>query len=78
VLYYFLLYLRLFQLDASPYDVAGVAHCGPAICVETPEGRKEYIELQEGLAARAAPVRQRLIDAYDLALAHAAAAAPSP
>ena len=69
---------REIDVRASPYDVAGVAHCGPAICVETPEGRKEYIELQEGLAARAAPVRQRLIDAYDLALAHAAAAAPSP
>ena len=63
---------REVDVRASPYDASGVAHCGPPICVETHEGRREYVELQEALATRAAPVRQRLIDAYDLALAHLA------
>ena len=59
---------RKVDMRASPYDVSGVQGCGQAIAVETPEGRKLYVEEQERLAETAEPLRRRLIVAYELAL----------
>lgn len=44
------------------------------LCIETVEGRKAYVIEQEALAALAAPLRMRVIDAYDVALAQLATA----
>ena len=44
------------------------------LCIETAEGRKAYVIEQEALAALATPLRMRVIDAYDAALAQLATA----
>jgi hypothetical protein len=44
------------------------------LCIETVEGRKAYVIEQEALAGLAAPLRLRVIDAYDAALAQLATA----
>jgi hypothetical protein len=64
----FLLALDLRELDmrASPYDLRAWDY--PPVRIETPEGRAEYETLQRALAARAVPLRQRLINALDAAL----------
>ena len=55
-------------MRASPYDVSGVPGCEEPIAVETSEGRRRYAEKQEQLAVAAAPLRSRLLAAYDAAL----------
>ena len=55
-------------MRASPYDVSGVPGCEEPIAVETAEGRRRYVEEQEQLAVAAAPLRKRLLTAYDSAL----------
>ena len=59
---------RKIDMRASPYSVSHIAGCEEAICVETVEGRKVYATEQEALANIAMPVRQRLLEAYNLAL----------
>ena len=59
---------RIVDMRASPYDVSGLAGCEVPICVETPAGRKLYIEEQERLAAAAVPIRQQLLQVYDKVL----------
>ena len=44
------------------------------LCIETLEGRKAYVIEQEALATLAAPIRMRVIEAYDAALAQLASA----
>lgn len=44
------------------------------LCIETVEGRKAYVVEQEALAGLAAPLRLRVIDAYDAALTQLATA----
>ncbi|WP_372595464.1 3-methyladenine DNA glycosylase [Actinotalea sp.] len=58
---------RRLDMQASPYDVSSLGE--RAVAIETAEGRAEYVERQRGLAARAAPLRRRLIEVCDLLLA---------
>jgi hypothetical protein len=55
--------IRALDMRASPYDLAGLGY--PPIRVETAEGRREYAAAQREFAARAAPLRARLIAALD-------------
>jgi hypothetical protein len=58
---------REIDMRASPYDLSG---CGFApVRIETREGREEYVELQRGIAASAAPVRAALATGYRALLA---------
>lgn len=63
---------RILDMRASPYDLTGVFPpengfgIDPSpVAVETQSGRKLYAELQLALAAKAAPVRDELIQAYE-------------
>ena len=64
---------REMDMRASPYDTTNVPYCGAPICVETADGRREYMEAQERLTAMAGPVREQLIEAYDTVLSKLAA-----
>lgn len=61
--------IRLLDMRASPYDLAGLGH--PPVRVETAAGRAEYARAQSGFARRAAPLRDQLIHAYRSVLAAA-------
>jgi hypothetical protein len=52
--------LRDLDMRASPYDLTGWGR--DPVRIETAEGRRIYEEEQKGLAARAVPLRGRLID----------------
>jgi hypothetical protein len=52
--------VRLLDMQASPYDLSSYGHA--AVAIETPEGKAEYVTRQQVLAARAAVLRDRLID----------------
>jgi hypothetical protein len=54
---------RRVDMRASPYDVS--EYLPQPICVESAEGRRVYVQEQEGLAETAAPIRQRLLDCYN-------------
>ena len=58
---------REVDMRASPYDLT--AYGFAPVKIETRTGREEYIELQRDLAARAAPVRERVLDVYRRLLA---------
>ncbi len=58
--------IRALDMRASPYDLADLGY--PPVRVETAEGRAEYATAQRSFAERAAPLRARLIDAYDEAV----------
>ncbi len=58
--------LRKLDMRASPYDLQ--AHGLDPVPIETEDGRAEYVRLQQALATRAAPLRQRLIDSLDTLL----------
>lgn len=53
---------RWLDMRAAPYDLA--AYDVPPILLETPAGRREYASQQSAVAARAAPLRARLIEEY--------------
>lgn len=61
----FLLAVRAREMDmrASPYDLADLGFA--PITIETEEGRAEYRALQQDLAARSAPLRERLREAAE-------------
>jgi hypothetical protein len=59
--------LRSLDMRASPYDVSGYGL--PPVPIETPEGRRMYEQEQRALAARASPLRDRLIRAIHATLA---------
>ncbi len=63
--------LRDLDMRASPYDLR--CHGREPVRVETAEGRRRYEAEQREFAARAAPLRQRLIDAIRTTLALARA-----
>lgn len=63
--------IRWTDMQASPYDVSDFKV--PAIAIETPAGKDEYVRRQRDYAARAQPLRARLLDV--IARARAAAAA---
>ncbi|MGA0882734.1 MAG: 3-methyladenine DNA glycosylase [Burkholderiaceae bacterium] len=62
------LQLRDLDMRASPYDLRPWGR--EAIPIETPHGRRQYESEQRTLAARAKPLRQRLIDAIKDTLTH--------
>lgn len=53
---------RWLDMRAAPYDLSALGV--EPICIETPDGRREYAAEQRAVAARAAPIRARLIAAY--------------
>jgi hypothetical protein len=55
--------VRELDMRASPYDLA--AHGYPPVAIETPAGRAIYARAQAGFAARAAPLRRRLVEVCD-------------
>ena len=55
--------LRDLDMRASPYDLS--AHGLVPVKIETPEGRREYEKEQARLAAKSAPLRERLIAILD-------------
>jgi hypothetical protein len=69
--------VRIVDMRAAPYDLTGTV-LDPAgepwtpIRIETPEGKQEYAAQQRAFAERAAPVRQRLIEACEILTAAAA------
>ena len=52
--------VRLLDMQAAPYDLSSYGE--PAVEVETPAGKAEYVARQRALSARAAVVRARLVD----------------
>jgi hypothetical protein len=65
--------IRLLDMQASPYDLSSYGH--PAVKIETPEGKAEYIARQREFARRASALRSRLIRVCDELLGPAAASA---
>jgi hypothetical protein len=55
--------IRTLDMRASPYDLAGLGY--DAVRIETPAGKAEYAAAQRTLAARARPLRQRLVELCD-------------
>src|SRR3954471_23432770 len=51
--------IRLLDMQASPYDLSSYGR--PAVAIETPEGKAEYVRRQRELAERAGRLRDRLI-----------------
>ena len=58
---------RELDMRASPYDLRGYGYL--PIRIEEPAGRVEYVRAQQGIADRAAPLREALADRCDLLLA---------
>ena len=50
---------RVLDMEASPYDCRGYGF--GVVAIETPEGKAEYVARQRALAARAKPIRDRLV-----------------
>jgi hypothetical protein len=59
--------IRLLDMQASPYDLSSYGQ--PAVAIETPEGKAEYVARQREFADRAAGLRARLIRVCDEVLA---------
>lgn len=55
--------VRTVDVQASPYDVTGLGLA--PIAVETADGKAEYVRRQRELAARAEPLRRRLLGHVD-------------
>lgn len=53
--------IRRTDMQASPYDVAGLGL--EPVAIETPEGKAEYVRRQRAFAARANVLRERLLSA---------------
>ena len=51
--------IRAMDMQASPYDLTEWGY--PAILIETPEGKAEYVEHQRSFAAESQDLRQRLL-----------------
>ena len=51
--------VRLLDMQASPYDLTSYGQ--PAVAIETPQGRAEYVRRQRAFTTRAAGLRARLI-----------------
>jgi hypothetical protein len=51
--------VRLLDMQAAPYDLSSYGQ--PAVAIETPEGKAEYVRRQRELAGRAADLRAGLI-----------------
>ena len=57
---------RRLDVAASPYDAT--AYGVGIVPIETKEGRAQYRKEQRALMERAAPIRQELLNAYDVLL----------
>jgi hypothetical protein len=55
--------VRLLDMQASPYDLS--TYGLPAVAIEQPDGKAEYVRRQRELAARAGVLRDRLIEVCD-------------
>jgi hypothetical protein len=55
--------IRTLDMQASPYDVSSLGE--PAVAIETPAGRAEYVARQRGFAERAAVLRHELLAVCD-------------
>ena len=66
--------IRAMDMQASPYDLADWGY--PAIRIETPDGKAEYVEYQRAFAAESQQLRQRLLQHLEPLLT--AAATPRP
>lgn len=55
--------VRELDMRASPYDLRDYGY--PPVRIETPAGRAEYARAQAGFAARAAPLRERILAVCD-------------
>ena len=51
--------IRAMDMRASPYDLSGWGY--PAIRIETPEGKAEYVDYQRAFAAESQELRRRLL-----------------
>jgi hypothetical protein len=51
--------IRAMDMQASPYDLAGWGY--PAIPIETPEGKADYVDHQRTFAAESQQLRRRLL-----------------
>jgi hypothetical protein len=58
--------VRELDMRASPYDLADRGYS--PVPIETPAGRADYARSQAGFAARAVPLRTRLVDLCDALL----------
>jgi hypothetical protein len=58
--------IRALDMRASPYDLSALGF--DPVPVESAEGRAQYVAAQRSFAEQAAPLRERLIAAIDLAL----------
>ncbi len=61
--------IRLLDMQASPYDLSSYGQ--PAVAIETPEGKAEYVARQREFAQRAGQFRARLIEVCAVLLAAA-------
>jgi hypothetical protein len=59
--------IRVLDMRASPYDLADLGFA--PVRIETPEGKREYVDAQRRFVERAAPLRQRLIENCERLLA---------
>jgi hypothetical protein len=59
--------VRVLDMQASPYDVSPYGL--PAVEIETPEGKAEYVRRQRDYTARSSALRERLIAVCDSTLA---------
>jgi hypothetical protein len=67
--------IRLLDMQASPYDLSSYGE--PAVAIETPEGKAEYVARQREFARRAAGLRTRLIRVCDELIARAPSRTPA-
>jgi hypothetical protein len=62
--------VRLLDMRASPYDLS--SYGWPAVKVETPQGKAEYVARQRSFAERAAALRVRLVAVCEAMLSRGA------
>jgi hypothetical protein len=61
--------VRLLDMQAAPYDLSSSGR--PAVAIETPEGKAEYVATQREFAERGALLRARLLEVCEALLADA-------
>ena len=58
--------IRTLDMQASPYDVSSLGE--PAVAIETPAGKAEYVARQRAFADRSTVLRRRLIEVCERVL----------
>ncbi len=59
--------IRILDMRAAPYDLSGITldptgEPWTPVKIETPEGKRKYVDAQRAFSDRAAPIRKWLID----------------